>query len=175
MPRTLKISFGISLILLCLVATFLGIGFVQEVEYKHSISGSLNVPRAEIWTFLVDFKDIPNRRKDVIQVEIMELDPATSIPIKWKELTEMGGYMTFQRGETIPNQKLEVQLIDSSYKIRGKWTYELSEQHGITTITVTERSEIKSPLIRGAYFLAGRDSTLQQELAMIQNHFKAGR
>jgi hypothetical protein len=131
----------------------------------------LNVPPDQIWKYLIDVQDMPNRRKEVVRVEIIEKD-ATNSPLIWKEITDMGGYMMFKRGMSIPNQKIEIILTESSFKMLGTWTYEFTRQNEFTSITITENSEISSPLIRGAYFLAGRDSTLRQEMRMIQNYFK---
>lgn len=131
----------------------------------------MEVPASKIWNYLLSIEEMPSRRKDVVRVEIIEKD-LNHIPLAWKEITDMGGYMLFKRGATIPEQKFEVILYESSFKMRGTWTYEMAEKNGLTTVTITEESEIFSPLIRGAYFLAGRDSTLLQEMSMLRNHFK---
>jgi hypothetical protein len=171
MPRTLKFSLGLSLVLLFLVGLFLGIGLVQDAKYSGNVSETINVKSEVIWNYLIDVQDMPNRRKEVTSVEILR-ESESKMPLEWKENTDMGGYMTFRLGERTPHEKLEVLLVESSYKMLGKWTYQLNEKNGLTTVTITEESEISSPLIRGAYFLAGRDSTLKQEMSMIRNHFK---
>lgn len=171
MPRTLKFSLGLSLVLLFLVGLFLGIGLVQDAKYSGNVSETINVKSEVIWNYLIDVQDMPNRRKEVSSVEILR-ESESKMPLEWKENTDMGGYMTFRLGERTPYEKLEVLLVESSYKMLGKWTYQLKEKDGLTVVTITEESEISSPLIRGAYFLAGRDSTLKQEMSMIRNHFK---
>ncbi|TGL60351.1 hypothetical protein EHQ58_07600 [Leptospira ognonensis] len=171
MNKSLKFSLGLSFLLIFLVGLFLGIGLFQEARYTNSISETMEVPASKIWNYLLSIEEMPSRRKDVVRVEIIEKD-LNHIPLAWKEITDMGGYMLFKRGATIPDQKLEVILYESSFKMRGTWTYEMAEKNGLTTVTITEESEIFSPLIRGAYFLAGRDSTLLQEMSMLRNHFK---
>ncbi len=168
MPRTLKFSLGISFALIGLVAVFLGLGFAQDTKYKNSVEEVFNATPEQIWTYLIDVESIPNRRKEVVSVEIIEKDPQGLVSV-WKEIPDMGGYMKFRRGEFVPNVKLEVILFESSYKMLGKWTYELTNKNGNTLVRVTEETEIVSPLLRGAFFLAGRDSTLQQELDFLRN------
>ncbi|BDA80518.1 polyketide cyclase [Leptospira kobayashii] len=174
MNRTLKFSIALSLILLLLVGLFLGIGFFQNPKFEGTKSEAIGASKEEIWKYITDINDLPNRRKEVLKVEVLEKDD-TTIPKLWKEHTDMGGYMTFERGETIPNKKIEIILADSSFKMRGSWTYEISEANGYSKLSITERSEINSPVVRGAYFLAGRDSTLKQELEMVRNHFQSGK
>jgi hypothetical protein len=171
MNRTLKFSIGLSLLLLLSVGLFLGIGYFQNPKYNHTISETMNVPSEQVWKYLIDVQDLPNRREEVVKVEIIEKD-ATNFPLVWKEITDMGGYLLFKRGITIPNQKIEFILAESSFKMLGTWTYTLEEKSGLTTVSITEDSEIASPLIRGVYFLAGRDSTLRQEMSIIRNYFK---
>lgn len=171
MNKSLKFSLGLSFILLFIVGLFLGVGLFQEAKYSNSVSESMEIPASEIWNYLLAIEEMPIRRKEVVKVEIIEKDQK-QLPLVWKEITDMGGYMLFKRGVTIPEQKLEIILYESSYKMRGTWTYEIVEKEGLTTVTIKEDSEIFSPVIRGAYFLAGRDSTLLQEMSMLRNHFK---
>ncbi len=171
MNKSLKLSLGLSLVLMVLVGLFLAVGFFQKEKYSNSITETLNVPPNAIWEYLIDVQDMPNRRKEVVKVEVLESDSA-KIPLVWKETTDLGGYMLFKRGATEVGKKIEMILFESSYKILGKWTYELKSENGLTKVTISEESEISSPLIRGAFFLAGRDSTLQQEMRMINNYFK---
>ncbi|TGN17087.1 SRPBCC family protein [Leptospira idonii] len=174
MNRTLKFSIGLSAVLILLVGTFLAVGLMQDTNYEASISELIPAPKEEIWKYITNVEDVPNRRNDVVSVEILEKDD-TSIPLLWKENTSMGGYMIFKRGETIPFAKMEIVLQESSFKIKGSWVYELEEKNGDTIFSVTEKSEIASPVARGAFYFAGRDSTIQQELTMVRNYFRGRR
>ncbi|WP_411824383.1 hypothetical protein [Leptospira sp. 'Mane'] len=174
MNRTLKFSIAISSVLILFVGLFLGIGFFQNPKFEETKTEVIDASKEEIWKYITDINDLPNRRKEVLKVEVLEKDD-TTIPKLWKEHTDMGGYMTFGRGETIPNQKIEIILVESSFRMKGTWIYEIAEVNGYNKLSITEKSEIGSPVVRGAYFLAGRDSTLKQELEMVRNHFQSKR
>ncbi|MDF3820718.1 SRPBCC family protein [Leptospira sp. 96542] len=170
MKRIVITSLVTSFLLIGLVGLFLLVGFMQDPKFVGSSSEWINAQPEEIWDYLTAVEDIPNRRREVVKIEILKKDGFGN-PIQWKETPDMGGYMIFE-SEMYEKPKLwKVRLSDSSFKMLGTWTYELTPKNNGTLFEVTEESEIFNITVRGAYFLSGRDATLQKELEMIRNRF----
>lgn len=170
MKRLLFVSFGTSFLLIALVGLFLGIGYYQDSKFIGTKSEWIGADPEDIWAYLTDIEDVVNRRSEVSSVEILERFP-NKTPKKWKEIPDLGGFMIFEVVTSERPKIWKISLTDSSFKLRGTWTYELSKKEPGTVFTVTEESEITSIPVRGAYYLSGRDATLQKEIDLIRNRF----
>ncbi|TGL65629.1 SRPBCC family protein [Leptospira jelokensis] len=170
MNRILLFAFGTSFLLIGLVVLFLAVGYFQDPKFHKETSEWLKAEPEDIWHYITDINDLPNRRKEVVAIQILELRP-DGTPTKWKETPDMGGYMIFELRESIPNRKWKIELTDANFKMRGSWTYVLEPKIPGTLVIITEDSEITSIPVRGAYYLAGRDATLQKEMELIRNRF----
>ncbi|MCW7491381.1 SRPBCC family protein [Leptospira sp. 2 VSF19] len=170
MNRIVLFAFGTSFLLVGLVGLFLAVGYFQDSKFHAETSEWLKAEPEEIWAYITDVNDLPNRRKEVVAIKILETR-ADGIIQKWEETPDMGGYMIFELRESIPNKLWKIELTDASFKMRGSWTYSLERKIPGTVVTITEDSEITSVPVRGAYFLAGRDATLQKEMELIRNRF----
>lgn len=170
MKRIVLFAFGTSFLLIGLVILFLAVGYFQNPKFHSETSEWLKAEPEDIWAYITDINDLPNRRKEVVSIKVLESRPDGTI-IKWEETPDMGGYMIFELRESKPNQLWKIELTDASFKMRGSWTYSLERKIPGTVVTITEDSEITSVPVRGAYFLAGRDATLQKEMELIRNRF----
>ncbi|TGM72346.1 SRPBCC family protein [Leptospira mtsangambouensis] len=170
MKRIVLFAFGTSFLLIGLVVLFLAVGYFQDPKFHSKTSEWLKAEPEDIWAYITDVNDLPNRRKEVVAIKILETR-ADGMIQKWEETPDMGGYMIFELRESIPNKLWKIELIDASFKMRGSWTYTLERKIPGTVVTIAEDSEITSVPVRGAYFLAGRDATLQKEMELIQNRF----
>lgn len=170
MNAILKFSITLSILLFVFVGGFLTAGLLQNAEFKGSKTEVIPANVEQVWDYLSDFPDWKNRRKEIISIEILEAD-AEKVPLRWKQKTSMNGFLLFERGDFIPNQKLETKIIDSSFQLTGRWVYTLEPQGNTTRVTLTEESKINSPMIRGAYLFSGRDTNLKQEIETVLNHF----
>ncbi|TGL51686.1 SRPBCC family protein [Leptospira kemamanensis] len=170
MKRILLFAFGTSFLLIGLVVLFLAVGYFQDPKFQKETSEWLKAEPEDIWNYITDINDLPNRRKEVVAIKILETRQ-DGTPTKWMETPDMGGFMIFELRESIPNRKWKIELIDASIKMRGSWTYILEPKIPGTVVTIIEDSEITSIPVRGASVLAGRDATLLKEMEFIRNRF----
>ena len=58
---------------------------------------------------------------------------------KWKETPDMGGYILFEQLEKVPFEKLTLNMMESSFGMKGIWKYELKDEGGKTSVTISEK------------------------------------
>lgn len=159
-----KIALTIVGAMLLLMTVFIAIGALSPSAYQGTRTVQLSASPERVWKELTDLQSLPQKRREVIGVEILE-SRGTS-PWKWKELTDMGGHITFEKIEEVPQKKLSLRMIESSFGMSGTWTYEL-EGSEMTRLTITEESSIKSIPVRAVMTLAGREGNLEKEVQII--------
>lgn len=143
------------------------LGATEPVAFKGEISEHFNDRRQVIWDTLVDPKRIPQVKSDVRTVIIQEDNRGLII---WDE--ELGGgkirrYKTVEKREP---SKYVIELYDSSYGLKGTWTYFLqSDKSGIgTVVLVQEESNTNNTFLRGVNKLRGRDVYIRDALKSIR-------
>jgi len=159
-----KLALTLVGLVLFLMTVFIAIGALSPSAYQGTRTIQLNASPDRVWKELTDLQSLPQKRREVIGIEILESRAGS--PWKWKELTDMGGHLTFEKVEEIPMKKLSVRMIESSFGMSGTWTYEL-EGKEMTRLTITEESSIKSIPVRAVMTLAGRDGNLEKEVSVI--------
>lgn len=159
-----KLALSLVALVLGLTMLFIAIGAFSSSAYVGSKTIQLDAPPARVWKELTDLESIPKKRREVIGVEILE--SRGGVPWKWKERTDMGGHIIFEKAEEIPNKKLVLRMTESTFGMTGSWTYEL-EGNEMTRLTITEDSVIKSIPVRAVMTLAGRDGNLEKEASSI--------
>lgn len=155
-------------IIILFVGGFLGItavGFFSSSKYQGSLTKTISAPPEKIWNYLTDLKELTKNRPEVLDIE--DLGKNEKGLRKWKEKTDMGGYIIFEIIEEVPYQKITMRMSESTFAMTGTWTYELEKQENETRVTIKEDSELHSVYVRSVLTFYGRDANLKQEMDLI--------
>jgi len=158
--KFLKITFGL---LFTIVLIVFCIGMFASKAHHSERSDTFNCSRLKLWTTLNDIQDLPKRRKEIKRVEFT--GTTKNGLRKWKQYTVMGGLMTMEEIESKPMEKLKVSITESTFGMKGVWTYELSGNDStFCSLTITEDSEIDKLLLRSLMTILGRDANIKKEI-----------
>ncbi|MBX9852591.1 MAG: SRPBCC family protein [Cytophagaceae bacterium] len=165
MKKFLLWSAGISLSLFII---FIITGASASENFEGTETRVVNASSGKIWNYLTDIEGLPRRRKEIVKVEMLGKNEKGLD--KWKEIPDMGGYILFEQLEKTPLEKLTLNMIESSFNMKGTWTYELKEAgQGKTTVKISEKSTIESLFIRSIMTLSGRDGNIKREFEIMES------
>jgi hypothetical protein len=133
------------------------IGYFTNPEYQNSITVQVPYSLEFTWQELIKIKNLSDLKPDVASVIITE---QYSNLIAWRENLKNGGYRIYRMNERKENKVLVLELIDSSYGLRGTWTFELAPLAGDTQIKVSEKSTLNNIKTLGLRVIFGRDHDL---------------
>lgn len=136
---------------------FIVAGYTSKEDYTGSIEFTLDSNIEFVWQELIDVNNATKRKRDVESVQVIEQYGKISA---WQENLKNGGYRIYRMNEFIPNQKLGIELTESSYGLTGYWTFELHGQNNTTQIVISERSTLTNLTLRGVRTIFGRDYDL---------------
>lgn len=142
------------------------IGVITPVAYQGQMSATFDVPKEKVWKVLTDIETIPQRRREITDVEILGTNEEEHKI--WKEYTDLGGHIFWEVLEEVPNEKWIIKMSRSTFGMKGVWKYELREEQNQTILTLTEESETSRPFVRGIMTLIGRSANLKQELRSLE-------
>ncbi len=151
------------------MVTFFAIGLFSNARFTGETQAQLSAPPEKVWNVIANLDEVPKHRPEITRVEVTEKKGER--PVKWIEYTDMGGFIEFELLEEIPEKKLAVKIVSSSFGMTGTWTYELSGKE-MTLLKVKEESEISSVPLRAAMTLLGRDGNLKKEIRLVQRSLK---
>ena len=142
------------------------VGQFAPRKYLHTISVTLPLPAADVYRWLTDVDDIPNRRARVTRIEYEPVNEK-GFPV-WREYMEKE-FSIYQVLEMEKNKRFTIETITSNFGLRGLWAYVLKEQvAGATTVEITEESYTTSLIDNVIFTLLGRKYTLKQEVALLK-------
>ena len=130
------------------------VGYKTPQEYSNSMTFQLDYSVQMVWQELLKIEEIPNRKKDVESIEILE---EFGKLYAWKEHTKSGGYRVYRMNKRDENKTFVVELIESSYGLTGVWTFDLEKNNNYTTVTISETSTLTDIRRRGYRSFTGRD------------------
>ncbi|WP_070120321.1 hypothetical protein [Bacillus marinisedimentorum] len=133
-----------------------------HIKYSENYSVSSEI----IWNTLINMDRMAERSRFAKRVERIGKNHL-GFPI-WREYSGFGVWSEFEIIGKIPSKKLTINLLDSSYGIKGKWSYELDEKDGKTTVTITENSEIHQFTVRLPLILTGRDFHTRKRFRILE-------
>ena len=166
----MKILFTIVGIIALLFLIFVIIGILAPRSHEGKVSATYDNSPEEIWRILSDIESLPDRRREIVDIEILE--PSADGFKRWKELTDMRGYAIFEMLAEVENELIEISMTESTFGITGTWKYEIQEIDSSTTVTITENSTTCKILVRSMLTIAGRNATLKQELKNLEKALK---
>ncbi|MFP6904493.1 MAG: SRPBCC family protein [Verrucomicrobiota bacterium] len=149
-----------ALLLLFLVGQF------APRRYLGTVSVTLSVPVADVYNWLTDVDDTPNRDRQVTRIEYESVNNK-GFPV-WREYREEK-YSSFEVLEMEKNKRFTIQTRTSNFGLHGLWAYVLKQQgDGATTVEITEESHTTSLINNVIFTLIGRKYTLKQELRLLE-------
>jgi uncharacterized protein YndB with AHSA1/START domain len=145
--------------LLGLVALVLATGAMIDRKHVATVRETYQASPDEIWTAITTFERMPDWRKGLKQVEVLE--PLGGL----RRIREHTGFgpMTYVVDEEIPSQKLVLRIADRNQGFGGTWTYQLHKVEGGTELSITEDGFIDNLLFRFmARFIFGYEGTMRR-------------
>lgn len=132
-------------------------GYTSQSKYSDTVTMNISFGPELTWNELVDVKNGHRKKTDVESVDIVN---EYGRLLAWKENLKNGGYRIYRMNQAIENQKLVVELTESSYGLTGVWTFILEKDFAGTKVTITEESELTDIKIRGFRYFFGRNHDL---------------
>jgi hypothetical protein len=136
-------------------------------DWQGVIQKKMPYPLKTVWDYIADIEGIPVRKREI--KKIVPLEKAGDSIIRWKEHTDMGGYIEFEKYE-IPYTQLVKKMVKSSFGMTGIWIYDIEGDEDQCTVSITEKSTTKNVLARLMLALAGRDANLIKEMSIIEKY-----
>ena len=132
-------------------------GYLSAPGYQSSVVTQVSFTAELTWSELIDISSIPQRKNDVVSVDVVD---EYGKLIAWKENLKNGGYRIYRMNQRIENQRLVVELTESSYGLTGIWTFDLEKDSQGTKVTITEDSQLTDIKTRGYRYFFGRNHDL---------------
>ncbi len=132
-------------------------GYTTLPDYYTTTTYEVSYPIELVWQKLVMIQDMPDRKGDVESITVLEQYGKL---LAWQENLKNGGYRIYRMNEWLDNEKLVIELTESSYGLTGIWVFELQKSGSETQITITEESALTDIKLRGARVFFGRDHDL---------------
>ena len=149
-----------------LLIIFFAIGYFAPVEYSGRTSKTITLSRSSLWQVANDVGSLPKRRSDITSFEVLRKDGDNVL--RWREGYSLGRTAIFEVIERVPEEKLVIEMMQSSFGMRGTWTYEFSGEEVFTTLAILEKSETQSIWHRAWKTILGRNSDIRSDLASIE-------
>lgn len=152
-----------SVVGLLLVAGLLAAIVGSRLPTDHTVSRSLKLNRkpADVYAVVRNVGEAAQWRSDVKRVDILSIDT----------FREHGsnGAVTYQIIEDVPNQKLVTKIVDTNLGYSGSWEYRFEPGADGTTLTITERGVVSSPLFRFfSRYVFGHTATIDAYFTNLQ-------
>ena len=145
-------------ILVGLAGLVLAIGSRLPVEHSVSRAAHFNRSAAEIWGVITDFAGQVTWRPDIRSVERL---PGRGRREVWRETDKRGQSLTMETVESVPQRRLVRRIVDRGLAFGGSWTMEIGEYGEVTSLTITEDGEVRSPFFRFvSRFIVGHSATI---------------
>ena len=144
-----------------ILGLFAVIGVVLPTRHTVSRKALFNSTTLEIWNILTDFPGQVSWRVDLGHVEILSRRGAHTV---WREVYRGGQSIIFETVESIA-PRLLVRRIINNRMLSGDWTCEIDAYGEVTSLMITETSEIYNPVLRLiSRFIAGGGSSVDNYL-----------
>jgi len=144
--------------------------------FKGSFSRSYNASVERLWLIICDRNIFREHRKALELVEDLTDKNDNNAKTKWKEYSEKGaGYIIYQINRSIPNKLLEVEMLESTFHMRAKFTYEISEDpddSSLSLVTITEESNITNLIVKLIMSIGGRGANARRDLDIIDSELR---
>jgi hypothetical protein len=145
------------------------VGFLLPTKHVVSRMARYRQPPEALWDVLTDYGGASTWRPDIRTVERM---PDRDGHAVWTEVDTHGQVLPLETLEELPTRRLVRRVADPTLPFGGTWTYEIAPFEGGSTVTITERGEIRNPVYRlAARFVFGYAATLEAYLRALGRRF----
>lgn len=156
-------------VILMLGLTWWLLSFFSAKNWEGNIQFTLQAPASEVFALLTDLERLPERRKEIDKVEILQ--PTEKGQVHWREIASMGGFAEYEVMRSITDKHWDIKMLRSSFGMKGCWKYAFRDLGEQCQLTIEEDSQSEKFWIRGLMQLAGRNATLRQEKRHLQKAF----
>jgi uncharacterized protein YndB with AHSA1/START domain len=145
------------------------VGLVLPQSHVASRSARFAQPAPVVWAAITNVAEQPAWRSDVRSIEMR---PGTDGRRAWIEHGASGA-IPIAIVEATPPTRLVTTIDATDLAFGGTWTYELREEQGATTLTITERGEVYNPIFRTlSRFVFGHSATIDKYLQDLGNRLR---
>lgn len=137
-------------------------GYLISPKYVHTEYFQSTYSAQVTWQELIAINNIPKQKNDVTSVEVVGQYGKL---LAWKENLKNGGYRIYRMNERIENQKLVLELTNSTNGLSGIWTFTLEPNTSGTFVAIDADTTLDNLPLRGYRFFFGRN---HEELVWIK-------
>lgn len=141
-----------------LAGLFFLCGKLANPKFLGSETIVVEAPVEHVWSVLDNTKVFSESRHEVTRAELTGTNAAGYD--MWTEHTNLGGSISLEVTEKIPNKKLVVHMLNSGFGMTGIWTFELVPEGNSTRVTLTENSMTEGLMMRSILNTLGRDANM---------------
>jgi uncharacterized protein YndB with AHSA1/START domain len=153
-----------------LVLLVLVVGWLLPVGHEASRSISVGRSPQDVYAVIADVETYPKWWSDMVRVEML---PAQEGRIRFRQHMSSGPVVV-EIVETSAPTKFVTRIADPDQPFGGTWTWEIAPAGSGSTITITERGEVYSPLFRFmSRFVFGHTATLDSCLTALRARLTA--
>jgi len=146
------------------------IGFFMPVRHSLSVSRHYALPRAELWRILTDFSEYTRWRTDLSKIQRLDDHAGADV---WLETDRHAQAIAYLTSELVQQQRLKRDIVTDNLPFGGSWTFLLTDNQALTTLTITENGEVYNALFRvmGKYII-GFDRSINRFLDDLEREVK---
>ncbi|HKN68885.1 MAG TPA: SRPBCC family protein [Gemmatimonadaceae bacterium] len=158
-------------VLVALVLCVVVIGYALPKHHHVTVQRAYAAKPEAMFALISDVRGYPSWRTGLRTVEVLA---DVGGHLRWKEITNSNGPISYVMEETVPNRKLVARIADTNLPFGGAWTYELTPVGGGTVVAITEDGDVFNPIFRFvSRFVMGHTATIQRFLDDVEKRFPA--
>lgn len=146
-----KALYYIVIFIACVFFVAMVTGYFVDENYQNEETLILDYEPRNIIGVLSEIENYEEGKSDVISVDL--LGKYLNL-YAWRENLKSGGFRRYRQVEKTDN-KIVIEMTESSYGVTGIWEFEIVEERGDSLVYIREKSNYESILRRGFYFYLG--------------------
>ncbi|MGW4891734.1 SRPBCC family protein [Kitasatospora sp. NPDC004240] len=153
-------------------AAALAVAAGRRLPVEHVTEGGLDLaqPPGAVWDVMTDIDLYPAWRRNLTHVERL---PAPGAQVRWREY-DRHGHTTYEVLESEAPHLLVTGIADPELPYGGTWTSVLTPAGSGSSLTITERGEIRRPLYRFVHhYLMREDREIHRYLDALAHRLAA--
>lgn len=158
----------ILIFLVVLIGVAFAIGYALPAHTTHTRTITIKQAPAVVFALLADVQGMPKWNRNMEKVEMLP-------PANGKEATKQtfkgNMVMTIITTESAPPTRLVRTMGDTGGPFNGSWTYEIASLPEGSQVSLTEESEVSSPIFRLMMKVFGPTKYMDNHLADLAQHF----
>lgn len=120
------------------------VGAFLPRDHTARVTIDLSASRDRVWAMVSDFAGTAKWRADLRSVE---MQPASTGPVRWVEVSSQGRTPFELISQTPPSRQV-VRVVDDGLPFGGTWTWSLAAAGCGTRVTIEEAGFIRNPVFR---------------------------